>query len=97
MTLFQKDWLKAREETMQRKSQLEGYLMNGRSFDDRRCEVEAWLNRAEAKLQRLPSVGQTLDIIEAQLKEQKVKSNLISQLLDYRLNIGLTFLLISYL
>lgn len=58
---------------MQRKRQLEGTLADGRGFEERRREVEAFLSRLQARLDRMPPVGQTLDILEAQLKEQKVR------------------------
>ncbi|KFM57965.1 Dystrophin, isoforms A/C/F/G/H, partial [Stegodyphus mimosarum] len=64
---------------MQRKRQLEGMLADGRSFDERRREVENWLSRLQSRLERLPPVGQTLDILEAQLKEQKVLQAEVSQ------------------
>lgn len=66
------EWEEVREGAMQRKRQLEGTLADGRGFEERRREVEAFLARLQARLDRMPPVGQTLDILEAQLKEQKV-------------------------
>nr|XP_015911947.1 dystrophin isoform X3 [Parasteatoda tepidariorum] len=65
------EWEEVREGAMQRKRQLEGMLADGRSFDERRRDVESWLSRLQARLERMPPVGQTLDILENQLKEQK--------------------------
>ncbi|KAF8767648.1 Dystrophin like protein [Argiope bruennichi] len=65
------EWEEVREGAMQRKRQLEGMLADGRSFEERRRDVDAWLSRLQARLERMPPVGQTLDILEAQLKEQK--------------------------
>ncbi|XP_035225525.1 dystrophin-like [Stegodyphus dumicola] len=73
------EWEEVREGAMQRKRQLEGMLSDGRSFDERRREVENWLSRLQSRLERLPPVGQTLDILEAQLKEQKVLQAEVSQ------------------
>lgn len=69
---------------MQRKRQLEGTLADGRGFEERRREVEAFLARLQARLDRMPPVGQTLDILEAQLKEQKVSSKISLPNLVYR-------------
>lgn len=67
------EWEEVREGAMQRKRQLEGTLADGRGFEERRREVESFLSRLQARLDRMPPVGQTLDILEAQLKEQKVR------------------------
>lgn len=76
---FEKLVDKTKEEMIQRKNQLDGYLMNGRTFDDRLCEVESWLNRAQLKLQRLPPVSQSFDNnIDVQLKEQKVNNHIFT-------------------
>lgn len=73
------EWEEVREGAMQRKRQLEGTLADGRGFEERRREVEAFLARLQARLDRMPPVGQTLDILEAQLKEQKVLQAEVSQ------------------
>ncbi|KAG8192219.1 hypothetical protein JTE90_014082 [Oedothorax gibbosus] len=65
------EWEEVRSEAMQRKRQLEGMLSDGRNFDERRRDVEAWLGQLTARLHSMPPVGQTLDILEAQLREQK--------------------------
>uniref|UniRef100_A0A1W7RAQ1 Protein detached n=1 Tax=Hadrurus spadix TaxID=141984 RepID=A0A1W7RAQ1_9SCOR len=72
VTQLHQDWEDVQEQAMQRKRQLEGMLTDRRSFDERRREVESWLGHAEVRLERLPPVGQTLDVLEAQLKEQKL-------------------------
>ncbi|XP_023219988.1 dystrophin-like [Centruroides sculpturatus] len=72
ITQLYQDWEDVKEQAMQRKRQLEGMLSDRRSFDERRREVESWLGRAEIRLERLPPVGQTLDVLEAQLKEQRL-------------------------
>lgn len=72
ITQLHQDWEDVNEQAMQRKRQLEGMLSDRRSFDERRREVESWLSRTEIRLERLPPVGQTLDVLEAQLKEQRL-------------------------
>ncbi|XP_067142933.1 dystrophin isoform X3 [Centruroides vittatus] len=72
ITQLYQDWEDVKEQAMQRKRQLEGMLSDRRSFDERRREVESWLGHAEIRLERLPPVGQTLDVLEAQLKEQRL-------------------------
>ncbi|RWS04028.1 Dystrophin:-like isoforms A/C/F/G/H [Dinothrombium tinctorium] len=64
---------------MQRKASFENYIVNGRSFDERRQEIDSWLSRTEVKLQRPPIVGQSLDLIETQLKEQKLLQTELNQ------------------
>ncbi|XP_076371718.1 dystrophin-like isoform X2 [Tachypleus tridentatus] len=64
---------------MQRKRQMEGVLVDRRSFEDRKRDLETWLDRTEAKVERMPPVGQTLDVLEIQVKEQKVLQNELHQ------------------
>lgn len=57
---------------MQRKGQLDVMLADSRIFDQKRLEVEMWLSHIESRLERLGSVGHTVDVLETQMKEQKV-------------------------
>ena len=57
---------------MQRKSQLDAMLADSQRFDAKRLEVEAWVSRMETRLERMRAVGHTADVLEAQLREQKV-------------------------
>lgn len=57
---------------MQRKTQLDAMLTDSQRYESKRQEVEAWLSRMEMRLQRVGSVGHTADVLEAQLREQKV-------------------------
>ncbi len=52
--------------------QLEDLLVDNQQFDSKRREVEAWLGRMEAWLARMRPVGMTADVLEAQIREQKV-------------------------
>ncbi|XP_076373889.1 LOW QUALITY PROTEIN: dystrophin-like [Tachypleus tridentatus] len=76
---LRQDWEDARERAMQRKKKLEGISADGRSFEEKRREVEAWLGRAECRLEKLPPVGQTLDVLEVQLKEQRLLRHEVHQ------------------
>lgn len=57
---------------MQRKSQLDAMLGDSQRFDSKRQEVEMWVSRMETRLERMRAVGHTADVLEAQLREQKV-------------------------
>lgn len=60
-------------EAMQRRRQLESLAAEGgRTFEERRRELEQWLARMENRLDRQPLVGQTLDVLETQLREHRV-------------------------
>lgn len=41
------------------------------SFEQKRLELEAWLQRMELKLAGILPVGHTADVLEVQLREQK--------------------------
>ncbi|OQR67622.1 dystrophin-like [Tropilaelaps mercedesae] len=57
---------------MQRRRQLESLAAEGgRGFEERRRELEQWLARMENRLDRQPLVGQTLDVLETQLREHR--------------------------
>lgn len=57
---------------MQRKSKTEAMLNDSIAFEKRRLETETWLQRMETRLDRMVPVGHTVDVLEAQLREQKV-------------------------
>jgi len=48
--------------------------VDNQQFDSKRREVEAWIGRMEAWLARMRPVGMTADVLEAQIREQKVKT-----------------------
>lgn len=41
------------------------------TFDQKRMELEAWLQRMESRLASMVPIGHTADVLEAQLREQK--------------------------
>lgn len=65
-------WDETNSKVMQRKAQLDAMLNDSQRYEGKRLEVEAWLARMEGRLQRMASAGHTADVLEAQLREQKV-------------------------
>ncbi|KAL1131826.1 hypothetical protein AAG570_011438 [Ranatra chinensis] len=61
-------------------------LVDSQRYEAKRAELEAWLQRMEPRLQRMPPIGNTADVLEAQLKEQK---SFHAELHQYKHNIEL--------
>lgn len=57
---------------MQRKTELDAMLGDSQRYEAKRNEVEVWLARMETRLEKMRAVGHTADVLEAQLREQKV-------------------------
>ena len=66
-------WDETNSKVMQRKTQLDAMLTDSQRYESKRLEVEAWLGRMETRLERMGAVGHTADVLEAQLREQKVQ------------------------
>ena len=49
-------------------------------FDNKRREVESWLGRMEVWLGQMGPVGSTANVLEAQIREQKVNINSIASI-----------------
>ena len=81
-------WEETSSKVMARRNQLEDLLVDNQQFETKRHEVEAWLGRMEAWLSRMRPVGTTADVLEAQIREQKVSSNFIL-ILKFMLNLEL--------
>lgn len=47
-------------------------LGDSQRYEAKRNEVEVWLARMETRLEKMRAVGHTADVLEAQLREQKV-------------------------
>lgn len=60
---------------MKRNSKTEAMLNDSICFEKKRLEVETWLQRMETRLDRMVPVGHTADVLEAQLREQKVNDS----------------------
>ncbi|CAH1403025.1 unnamed protein product [Nezara viridula] len=46
-------------------------LADSERYEAKRAEVDAWLSRMELRFARMPPVGNTADVLEAQMREQK--------------------------
>ena len=73
MTKLREHWDETNSKVMQRKTQLDAMLGDSQRFEAKRSEVEVWLSRMETRLERMRAVGHTADVLEAQLREQKVR------------------------
>ncbi|KAL3212840.1 hypothetical protein MRX96_007875 [Rhipicephalus microplus] len=72
---LREEWDRNESVALQRRRQLEGIASDaGRSLDDRRRELEAWLSRMEARLDRQAAAGppHSLEALEAQIREQRL-------------------------
>ena len=56
-----------------RKTQLDAMLTDTHKFDAKRAELEAWLGRMEGRLDRMAPVARTADVLDQQIREQKVR------------------------
>ena len=45
-------------------------------FESKRAELESWLSRMEARLERMAPVAHTADVLDQQIREQKVCANI---------------------
>lgn len=74
VTKLREHWDETNSKVMQRKTQLDAMLGDSQRYEAKRQEVDAWLARMETRLERMVPVGHTADVLEAQLREQKVRS-----------------------
>ncbi|XP_065334491.1 dystrophin, isoforms A/C/F/G/H-like isoform X2 [Cloeon dipterum] len=86
VTKLREHWEETNAKVMQRKAQLDALLADSQRYDAKRQEVESWLARMEARLERMGPVGHTADVLEAQLREQK---SFHAELHQYKHNIEL--------
>ena len=92
VTKLREHWDETNSKVMQRKTQLDAMLGDSQRYEAKRNEVENWLDRMETRLGRMRSVGHTADVLEAQLREQKVNSLSFSLSLSLSLSLYLFFL-----
>lgn len=76
VTKLREHWDETNSKVMQRKTQLDMMLGDSQRYEAKRNEVEVWLARMETRLERMRAVGHTADVLEAQLREQKVRRTL---------------------
>ncbi|KAK3925763.1 Dystrophin, isoform B, partial [Frankliniella fusca] len=70
-TKLREHWDETNSKVMSRKTQLDAMLADSQRYEAKRLEVDAWLGRMEARLERMGAVGHTADVLEAQLRDQK--------------------------
>lgn len=73
VTKLREHWDETNAKVNQRKSQLDSMLADSKQYEAKRAELENWLQKFEARLERITPVGHTADVLESQLKEQKVQ------------------------
>lgn len=72
VTKLREHWDETNSKVMSRKTQLDAMLADSQRYEAKRLEVDAWLGRMEMRLERTGAVGHTADVLEAQLRDQKV-------------------------
>lgn len=60
---------KIRTQTKHKRKPILFYIF---SFEAKRLEIEKWLQRMESRLEQMGKIATTVDVLEAQQKEQKV-------------------------
>ena len=73
VTKLREHWDEMNSKMMQRKTELDAMLGDSQRYEAKRNEVEVWLARMETRLEKMRAVGHTADVLEAQLREQKVR------------------------
>lgn len=75
VTALREHWDEANARVLQRKAQLDAMLGDSQRYEARRRDADAWLTRMETRLASMTAPGHTADVLEMQLREQKVRSN----------------------
>lgn len=72
VTKLREHWDETNNKVMQRKTELNAMLSDSQRYDTKKKEIDTWLTKMETRLQRMSSVGNTADVLDAQQREQKV-------------------------
>lgn len=72
VTKLREHWDETNAKVNQRKSQLDSMLADSQQYEAKRAELENCLQKFETRLEKITPVGHTADVLESQLKEQKV-------------------------
>ncbi|XP_069180920.1 LOW QUALITY PROTEIN: dystrophin [Procambarus clarkii] len=64
-------WDETNSVVLARKTQLDAMYTDTHKFDAKRAELESWLARMEARLDRMAPVARTADVLDQQIREQK--------------------------
>lgn len=76
VTKLREHWEETNSKVMQRKAVLDAMLTDSERYEAKRQEVEAWLARMQARREKMGLVGDTADVLEVQLRDQKVRQTL---------------------
>ncbi|XP_025206146.1 dystrophin, isoforms A/C/F/G/H-like [Melanaphis sacchari] len=71
VTKLREHWDETNNKVMQRKTELNAMLSDSQRYETKKMEIDTWLTRMENRLQRMSSVGNTADVLDAQQREQK--------------------------
>ncbi|XP_050057098.1 dystrophin, isoforms A/C/F/G/H isoform X3 [Aphis gossypii] len=71
VTKLREHWDETNNKVMQRKTELNAMLSDSQRYETKKMEIDTWLTRMESRLQRMSSVGNTADVLDAQQREQK--------------------------
>ena len=74
VTKLREHWDETNSSVLGRKTQLDAMLNDTHKFDTKRVELETWLTRMEARLERMGPPAKTADLLDQQIREQKVGS-----------------------
>jgi hypothetical protein len=65
-------WEDTSSKVLARRNQLEDLIVDNQQFESKRREIESWLSRMEGWKARMRPIGSTPDVLEQQVREQKV-------------------------
>ncbi|XP_054271022.1 dystrophin isoform X1 [Macrosteles quadrilineatus] len=71
VTKLREHWEETNSKVLQRKAVLDAMLTDSERYEAKRQEVEAWLGRMQARREKMGLVGDTADVLEVQLRDQK--------------------------
>lgn len=73
MSKLREHWVETNQAVVNRKTQLEQCLSDSIRWECQLKEVDAWLGHMESRLHQLSSIPHSSDLVENQVREQKVK------------------------
>lgn len=75
VSALREHWAEANARVLQRKAQLDAMLGDSQRYEARRRDADAWLTRMEARLAAMAPPGHTADVLDTQLRDQKVHTH----------------------
>ena len=72
MSKLREHWQETNSRVLSRKAELDAMLADCERWGARRRDVESWLTKMETRMQKMQPVAHTVDVLEQQLREQKV-------------------------